>query len=77
MWCSWFFRIDCKRSRPAVSAKAVRLRPDDADAHANLGSALAELGHFAEAKAQFERARLIQIMLWRGKILKQLENVNQ
>jgi Flp pilus assembly protein TadD len=37
-------------------AAAVRIRPEDADAHANLATALAELGRFAEAKAQFERA---------------------
>jgi Flp pilus assembly protein TadD len=34
----------------------VRLKPEDADAHANLGSAYAELGMLAEAKTQFEQA---------------------
>jgi len=37
-------------------AAAVRVRPEDADAHANLGTALAELGRLTEAKAQFKRA---------------------
>jgi Flp pilus assembly protein TadD len=32
------------------------LNPQDADAHANLGSALAELGRKSDAKAQFEQA---------------------
>jgi len=35
---------------------AVRLRPDDANAEANLGSALAEIGKLAEAKLHFQRA---------------------
>jgi len=34
----------------------VRLEPNDANAEANLGAALAELGEFPEAKAHFERA---------------------
>jgi Flp pilus assembly protein TadD len=36
--------------------EAVRLNPDDAEAEANLGSALAKTGNLAEAKAHFERA---------------------
>ena len=35
---------------------AVRINPQDADAHANLGSALAGLGKMSEAKLHFERA---------------------
>ena len=35
---------------------AVRLNPQDADAEANLGSALAQLGELQEAKSHFERA---------------------
>jgi hypothetical protein len=36
--------------------KAVRLHPDDAEARARLGGALARLGRAAEAAAQFQRA---------------------
>jgi Flp pilus assembly protein TadD len=35
---------------------AVRLNPQDADAEANLGSALAQMGELKEAKLHFERA---------------------
>jgi Flp pilus assembly protein TadD len=35
---------------------ASQLQPNDANAEANLGAALAELGHLAEAKSHFERA---------------------
>ncbi len=35
---------------------ALKLHPDDANVEANLGAALAETGHFAEAKSHFERA---------------------
>jgi len=35
---------------------ALQEQPNDANAEANLGSALAELGKFAEAKSHFERA---------------------
>jgi Flp pilus assembly protein TadD len=35
---------------------SVRLHPDDANAEANLGSALAETGNLREAKLHFERA---------------------
>jgi Flp pilus assembly protein TadD len=35
---------------------SVRLHPDDADAEANLGGALAETGQYAEAKTHLERA---------------------
>jgi Flp pilus assembly protein TadD len=34
----------------------VKLRPEDADAEANLGSALAETGNLKEAREHFERA---------------------
>jgi tetratricopeptide (TPR) repeat protein len=37
-------------------ASALQEQPNDANAEANLGSALAELGKFAEAKSHFERA---------------------
>jgi Flp pilus assembly protein TadD len=35
---------------------AVRLNPQDANAEANLGSALAETGNLREARLHFERA---------------------
>ena len=35
---------------------AVRLNPQDANAEANLGSALAETGNLKEARLHFERA---------------------
>ena len=35
---------------------AIRLHPDDANAEANLGGALAETGKLSEAKLHFQRA---------------------
>jgi Flp pilus assembly protein TadD len=35
---------------------ALQVQPNDADAEANLGSALAEMGRFSQAKTHFERA---------------------
>jgi len=34
----------------------VKLKPNDANAEANLGAAFAEIGRYAEAKAHLERA---------------------
>jgi Flp pilus assembly protein TadD len=38
---------------------AVRLHPEDANAEANLGGALAETGHWKEARTHLERALAI------------------
>jgi Flp pilus assembly protein TadD len=38
---------------------AVEINPEDANAQANLGSALAQTGQLAEAKSHFERALAI------------------
>jgi Flp pilus assembly protein TadD len=38
---------------------AVRLNPQDANAEANLGAALAELGNWKEARAHLEKALAI------------------
>jgi tetratricopeptide (TPR) repeat protein len=40
----------------ACYRQAIALKPDDAGLHANLGTALARLGRFAEAIPQFETA---------------------
>ena len=46
-----------KPTRPSAnSEKAIRLRPDHADAHYNLGNALARQGHADEAIRQFQEA---------------------
>jgi len=38
---------------------AVRIHPEDSNAEANLGGALAETGHWKEARAHLERALVI------------------